>query len=148
MFSSKACNRVKNFTTTTAAKSPMIYFHLSDSWEAEHQPQWVSWLHTLEQSDLSCAIVWVHSECLCIVHGLFHIKRKLTEKEQVRLSAHTYHGNSFKVLISPVLSVKLFWAVRFVSSSKAAYRYCGQYVDGNSVTAELVDFLNSQKTSE
>lgn len=31
---------------------------------------------------------------------------------------------------------------------QAMQRYCGQYVDGNSVTAELVDFLNSQKTSE
>lgn len=30
----------------------------------------------------------------------------------------------------------------------AVHRYCGLYVDGNSVTTELVDFLNSQKTSE
>lgn len=33
-----------------------------------------------EQSDLSCAIVWVHSKCLCIVHKLIHIKMKVTEK--------------------------------------------------------------------
>lgn len=59
----------------------MTHFHLSDSWEAKHQLWWITWLHVLEQSDLSCGIVWVHSKYLCIVHGLFHIKRKLTEKD-------------------------------------------------------------------
>ena len=81
-------------------------------------------LFTLEQSDLSCGIVQVHSKCLCIVHRLFHIKRKLTEKEQVRLSAHAYCGNPFKVWINPVFSVKLFWAMRFVSS----FRLCRDIV--------------------
>lgn len=58
----------------------MTHFHLSDSWEAKHQLWWITWLHMLEQSDISCGIVWVHSKYLCVVHGLFHIKRK-TEKD-------------------------------------------------------------------
>lgn len=60
----------------------MIYFHLSDSWEAKSQLQWVTWLHEVEQFDLSCGIVWVHSKCVCIVHGLFHIKIKVTAKKK------------------------------------------------------------------
>lgn len=31
----------------------MVHFHLSDSWEAKHQPWQVTWLCVLEQSDLS-----------------------------------------------------------------------------------------------
>lgn len=48
----------------------------------------------------------------------------------------------------PSLVGEVVWGCEICQLIQAMQRYCGQYVDGNSVAAELVDFLNSQKTSE
>lgn len=103
-----------------------------------------------EQSDLSCAIVWVHSKCLCIVHKLIHIKMKVTEKIIIITQAvSTYVSwKSIQGINRPGLLCKVVLGCGICQLFQAKQRYRGQSVDGISITAELADFLTSQEIDE
>lgn len=103
-----------------------------------------------EQSDLCCGIVWVHSKCLCIVHELFHIKIKVTEKIIIITQAvSTYVSwKSIQGVNKPGLLCKVVLGYGICQLFQAKQRHRGQYVDAISVTAELADFLTSQEIDE
>lgn len=126
----------------------MVYFHLSDSWEAKRQLRWVTWLRTLEQSYLSCGRVWVHSKYLCIVQGLFHIKRKLTGKRASQVVSTRVSWKSIQGINKPGPLCKVVLGREICQLFQATQKYYGQYMDGTSITAKLADFLNSQKINE